>query len=163
MAPVTLEQVLTEPEQVARDVSAALHGVALAVRDANRRRVIFDALLAPPKAFLAQGYPHEEVHILVTSDGGVFAVPFTDRRSWHHRNGDSGDLCLWYEEDAPELRWTWEDGFDVYLMMVHRHVVYEEYYRRHGRWPVEDTPHGRGQHPIVRLETHWQRIIGRRP
>lgn len=36
----------------------------------------------------------------------------------------------------------------AYITIVHRHLQAEEYWRRTGRWPAEDAPHGEGHHPI---------------
>jgi hypothetical protein len=107
-------------------------------------------------------YPVERVRISVLSDASIAAVPIDCRdRRWYHRfprwsttqivnhGGRSlpwpsvvGGLCLWYPRDPRAWRWTWDDGFDTYLLLVQRHLWAEEYFRRHGCWPVNDAPHG---------------------
>lgn len=60
-------------------------------------------------------------------------------------------LCLFYPEDPKVLTWDWSSGLEEYVLMVRRHLTYEEAWRRNGIWPVEDTPHGQpenGTHPI---------------
>ena len=59
-----------------------------------------------------------------------------------------GQLCLWFPDDPPELKWDWSDGLVAYITVVHRHLQAEEFWRRTGRWPAEDAPHGEGVHPI---------------
>ena len=62
------------------------------------------------------------------------------------------ELCLWYPNDPRSLRWEWPDGIEQYVTRVHRHLHFEEYYRREGEWPVEDAPHAEpvnGAHPIL--------------
>lgn len=63
-----------------------------------------------------------------------------------------GQLCLWYPGDPRGLTWAWADGFEMYLTIVHRHLQAEEFWRRTGRWPAEDAPHGEGDHPIRTVE-----------
>lgn len=63
-----------------------------------------------------------------------------------------GQLCLWYPGDPPSLQWNWADGLVAYVTIVHRHLQAEEFWRRNGRWPAEDAPHGEGDHPIRTLE-----------
>ncbi len=59
-----------------------------------------------------------------------------------------GELCLWCPGDPRQLRWAWSDGLAAYITIVHRHIQAEEYWRRTGRWPAEDAPHGGTSHPI---------------
>lgn len=104
-----------------------------------------------------EGYPVERVAVTSFSDGTVRAVPVAAReRRWAHRypfvSGSLlqlGHLCLWYPSDPPALKWSWSDGFVDFVTIVHRHLMAEEYWRRHGRWPAEDAPHGEGDHPIL--------------
>jgi len=145
-------------------VTVSLHDHALTILD-----VRFDA---PPDEHLP-GYPPEHVRVTVTSGADIVTVPVAERlRCWHHRYPDHairkglqpgnapiawenllGGLCLWYPLDPPHLRWSWEKGIDMYLHIVRRHLWSEEYYRRHGTWPVEDAPHGERpdgkSHPVL--------------
>jgi hypothetical protein len=59
-----------------------------------------------------------------------------------------GQLCLWFPDDPPALKWDWSDGLVAYITIVHRHLQAEEFWRRTGSWPAEDAPHGEGVHPI---------------
>ena len=121
---------------------------------------VFDVAFEP--AVELKGYPVEQVKVSVLADSSIAAVPVGESgRPWHHRyprcsiqeiiqSRDGpvhwlsvvGGLCLWYPGDPPAWRWTWDQGFDTYLQLVQRHTWAEEYYRRHGEWPVEDAPHG---------------------
>jgi hypothetical protein len=105
-----------------------------------------------------QAYPTERVALLVLGTGSVFATPHDQgERPWRHRYGwaasDFRELCLWDPTDAPALRWTWADGLVAYVSLVHRHVQAEEFARRHGAWPAEDSPHGPGPHPVQTAAT----------
>ena len=157
---------LTESGVVGRaSVKVVRHNVAL---------TIFDVLFEPPPSRHLPGYPAEQARVTVQVDGRVFAVPVgVDDRTWLHRYqrystselaalpasaiipGEHlfGSLCLDYPDDPDYLRWNWSYGIDAYLRIVQRHLWSEEYYRRHGNWPVEDAPHGHRPdgrpHPIT--------------
>lgn len=114
--------------------------------------------LEPWVALCEQGYPTERVGLLVLAEGSVFATPHgDDERPWRHRLGwaasDFRELCLWNPTDAPALRWTWDDGLVAYVSLVHRHLQAEEFARRYGVWPAEDSPHGPGPHPVQSVAT----------
>lgn len=101
-------------------------------------------------------YPAEVITVVVHTNGDIQALPaLTDERTWEHRfpwhtlaqnlRGapvELGKLCLWYIRDPRHLRWEWPDGLDRYLHIVQRHLLAEEFFRRHRRWPVESAPHG---------------------
>jgi hypothetical protein len=130
------------------------------VRAATDRMAVFWLTLEPWTSLAAEGFPTERVAITITSNGWIAAVPLEAHgRRWYHRNRyelgsmeNLGALCLWYPGDPRSLRWEWSDGFVAYIRIVHRHLQAEEYWRRHDRWPVEDAPHGEGNHPIRSLE-----------
>lgn len=159
---IPLNRVLRSPEAVAEEISTGQYGVTLRFVGRKDRQVLFEGSFVPPAAFAKERYPFEIAHILVGPQGDVWTVPKESSRSWEHRNGPGGELCLWFEGDPRELRWEWEDGFDAYVAIVHRHLVYEEFFRREGRWPVEAAEHGRGDRPIANLETKWKQQLWRR-
>lgn len=151
--PTSLAVLLGDPEAVALKIlrSADIYGLlSITVRLHRVDCVVLEVILGPWAPMAAAGYPTERIGILVSADGRVLAVPHrADERRWLHRFGDlPGRLCLWFDEDPRALRWEWEDGFEAYLTIVHRHLQAEEYWRRHGAWPGEDAPHGKGPHPI---------------
>jgi hypothetical protein len=65
-------------------------------------------------------------------------------QSSEHRNG-SAELCLYYEDDPPERRWTEELGLLRLFDLARRHVMAEYIWRETGRWPTEEAPHGRSE------------------
>jgi hypothetical protein len=115
--------------------------------------VTFRLEFVPLRDLELYDYPDETVHVTVTRSGDVYAWVPTDDREWMHTFGGEY-FCLWYPDDPPALQWDWSRGFGAYVVIVHRHLLYEEYRRRHGGWPVEDAPHGRTDtpHPIRSLK-----------
>lgn len=158
---ISLREIFRRPAAVAEHITDTQFGVTLTTGEHGPGRVVFYAAFRPPAAFERTGYPTDTARLEVSSGGDIRAIPTGPPRRWRHRN-TSGELCLWYEEDPRELRWEWEDGFGAYIQIVHRHLVYEEFYRREGRWPVEAAPHGRGNHRIQTLQTHWKKTMWRR-
>ena len=152
-------RILDDPHGVAAELVAggAIYGlVAVEVRRADDRKVVMRLTLDPWKAMAAKGYPTEQVDVTVGPDRQIKAVPVgNDTRTWEHRNrsaaaGATGyaELCLWDPRDTRRLRWLWSDGLAAYITIVHRHLLAEEFHRQNGDWPVEDAPHGAGNHPI---------------
>lgn len=156
--------------------SAARHlmqdGKTFGAHEVSGRAVAGDAAmlemtLDPLPALARVGYPAERVRIVVLRDLRVFAYVLTGReRTFKHRNPwPSRSLCLFYDQDDPALVWRPEDGLEEYVELVRRHLAFEEYHRRHGKWPCEDAPHGRGEpsgHPIMSeqmrtLRRQWER------
>jgi hypothetical protein len=174
----TFEHLWCKPAACAEWLSGVLRQdgveVALAYRDPGC--VILDVRFAPPPPEHLNNYPDERVRVNVLADGQVGAVPVTPKtRPWCHRypymtpndviqRGHeeltwaslTGPLCLDYPLDPPHLRWQWDDGLDMYVRIIQRHLWTEEYWRRYNDWPVEDAPHGErtdGQsHPILTPE-----------
>jgi len=106
--------------------------------------------------------------MLVTTKHRVFVVPQdADDRHWKHRMpkrepGDFGELCLWYPKDPAALTWRWRDGSFDLLSIAHRHLQYEEFWRRYHVWPVEDAPHGHGKNALLTTQMQeaaqrWER------
>lgn len=157
---IGLDAILLAPHVIARDLlaSKAIYGlVEIDVPVATRRLVTYRLTLEPWAATAAEGYPIEQVAISVWANGHITAVPVDPaHRQWLHRYpvGQTGDLhligqlCLWFPEDPRQLRWEWSDGLVTYITIVHRHLQAEEFWRRTGRWPAEDAPHGAGDHPV---------------
>lgn len=170
-----LHHALADPEGLASWLThrADLWRTEVKVVEGRSLLKIFQVAFGSPPPDLA-GYPAEQVRVIVRSDGDIFAVPVgDDARRWLHRYRRVtpteivrvpagvqipwerllGALCLWYPRDPAHLRWAWVDGFDAYLRVVQRHLWSEEYWRRHGHWPAEDTPHGERAdgrpHPIL--------------
>lgn len=113
--------------------------------------VVVELVLAPWEPAARAGFPHERVRLLATTRSDVWVIPQdADDRRWKHRmpddvaSGHFRELCLWRPGDDPALVWQWVDGLVDLLSIVHRHLHYEEYWRRTGEWPVEDAPHGLG-------------------
>lgn len=158
---IALTDLLQDPAAVCTTLETELFGVTV---DTHRVTweggVVFDLTFAPPPEFATEGYGPERSRISVRRDGTLLTFPLCPRRRWKHRNPSplgpdfgklAGDLCLWYPSDPRALRWEWTDGFEQYVTRVHRHLFFEEFWRRTGEWPVEDAPHGEpahGAHPI---------------
>jgi hypothetical protein len=160
---ITLNQLLNDLGRTCGLLEQQLFGVQV---DSARRQssgaVVIDFFFDPPPELAAAGYCTERGRIAVTASGQVASFPLGSvGRRWKHRNGSplgpifdhlGGDLCLWYRHDPRGLRWEWDDGFEQYVTRVHRHLFFEEYWRRTGEWPFEDAPHGEpaaGVHPVL--------------
>lgn len=113
--------------------------------------VLLRLTLQPLEAMANDNYPIEVVTLIVMTDGRIFALPSGSGRPWHHRMPEGlRELCLWYVRDRPDLKWSWEFGLETLITIIHRHVMAEEYFRRHpGHWPIEEAPHGLGPHPDI--------------
>lgn len=154
--------VLTDPFGAIARVRTVLPDVVGAVIvDAGPAMLRVDLRLAPPLEFATAGYPIEPVRIALDDFADApQAYPLRAGLTWFHRNPDpssadgQGALCLWYPRDPKRLRWTWDDGLEQYVAIVHRHLIGEEWYRREGAWPWPDTPHGNPPdgraHPVPR-------------
>ncbi len=151
-----LKDVLRDPDEVAERVNDDQALVHLTVDEHGRDRATFHAAFQPPIAFADEGYSAERARIIVPTKQTPLAFPVGPPRAWKHRNGPLGDLCLWFDGDPRGLRWEWDDGFGAYVAIVHRHLFFEEMWRRTGSWPVEDAPHGPGEHPVRTLEMQWK-------
>lgn len=159
------DEVFRDPDEVVRHLtsSGVIHGlVDMSAVYTSSELVVFWLTLEPWAPMAARGYPTERVTVTVirpphpksrlTPPIAIPAAP--DHRTWKHRNASAaelaelGNLCLWYPGDPRPLRWEWDDGLAAFITIVHRHLQAEEYARRNGCWPVEDAPHGEGEHPI---------------
>lgn len=158
---LALSDVLADPARVGRVLQHELFGLTVdQIREPRYGGVVFDITFAPLPELAEAGYGIERGRVSVRPDGNSYAFPLGPDRTWHHRNPSplgprfgtlAGDLCLWYPKDPRALRWEWDDGLEQYVTRVHRHLIFEEYYRREGQWPVEDAPHAEpvnGAHPI---------------
>src|SRR3954451_5842713 len=143
---LALTEVLSDPAGVAAFLvsGARLFGVEQCTgRTGAGRSSVFELTLRPLPALVHAGFPVEHARITVLADGGVWAFPrHSSHRQFFHRDlTHPTKLCLEYDRDDPALRWRWEDGFEEYVTRVHRHLMWEEQWRRTGKWPVEDAPH----------------------
>ena len=151
-----LNDVLRDPSAVAEHINTDQVLLHLTVSDHSRTHAVFHGVFRPPAAFAEQGYQVEQARIVVAKKQAPQAFPIGPARAWQHRNGPFGDLCLWFDGDPRGLRWGWEDGFEAYIAIVHRHLFFEQVWRRTGSWPVEEAPHGPGDHPIKTAEMLWK-------
>ena len=174
-----LDHVRRNPQGCARWLSTAdvVGGVEVTVVLHDSGATTFDVCFESPAVPELLDYPAERVRVTVRANGKVLAIPVSgDGRRWLHRYPRAsiaellalpksatvpwelivGALCLEYPNDPDHLRWHWSDGIDAFLRVVQRHLWYEEYWRRHGSWPVEDAPHGERPdglpHPILTSE-----------
>lgn len=170
---IRLEDVLRDPEEAADAIRSTLYGASVVCRLA-RGGVVFDLRFTALPGL--PGFGDECARVSVRPDGSIYAFPLgSSERLWKHRQpspcgSDYGyvaaELCLFYPSDPRSLRWEWSDGLLAYIARVQRHLFFEEQWRRTGRWPVEDAPHGDpavGAHPVVtrfmqREERRWSRI-----
>lgn len=60
-----------------------------------------------------------------------------------HRYGNQS-LCMWYDPDAADLKWTVADGLDQLVAHVARHLFQEAVCRAGDSWPGQESP---GLHP----------------
>ena len=160
-----LDHVRRNPHGCSRWLSTAgvVGGVEVKIVLHDHRVTTFDVRFESPAIPELSGYPAEHVRVTVRANGEIFAVPVgSEDREWLHRYPRHsiaellshpksaavrwpfivGALCLEYPKDPDHLRWHWSDGIDAYVRVVQRHLWYEEYWRRHGSWPIEDVPHG---------------------
>ncbi|MBD8057870.1 hypothetical protein IC607_02690 [Cellulomonas sp. JH27-2] len=154
-----LIDVLQAPELAAGVLQDTIPGCSVDRVFVAHGHIVFNLTFAPLRDLPA--YPDERARVVVASSGDVTAFPIGAPRPWLHRSPNLdgttfgakyAGLCLFYPLDRRELTWQWDDGFEDYVLCVQRHLAFEEYWRRHGEWPVEDAPHGnppRGQHPIL--------------
>jgi hypothetical protein len=71
-------------------------------------------------------------------------------RESKHRNppfeddvfGKSAELCVYYRHDPDERRWLPEHGLLGLFGLGRIHLACEHEWRRTGKWPGEDAPHG---------------------
>jgi len=159
---LALSDVLEDPARVRRVLQDELFGVTVDhLLQPRCGGLVIDITFAPLPELAPAGYSAERGRVSVRPDGAIYAFPLgSTNRTWRHRNPSplgpafgtlAGDLCLWYPNDPRSLRWEWEDGLEQYITRLHRHLLFEEYFRREAKWPVEDAPHGEpvtGAHPI---------------
>lgn len=158
---LSLNGVLEVTARVGRVLQDELFGVTVdRVLEPRSGGVVFDMSFTPLPELAAADYGEERGRVSIRPCGDIYAFPLGPDRTWRHckpsklgaRFGHlAGELCLWYPNDPRSLQWAWDDGLDQYVTRVYRHLFYEEYYRREGKWPVEDAPHAdpaNGAHPI---------------
>ncbi|MER6368685.1 hypothetical protein ABT255_09920 [Streptomyces mirabilis] len=171
-----LNRVLADPAAAADHL---LHAdTVFGVEEAEGRTgyvgaAILELTLRPLPALERENYPTERVRIVIRPDHTIHAFPLNSAdRAFKHRNPPPvQDLCLQYPGDDAALRWIPDDGLEPLITLVHRHLLYEEAWRRTRTWPTEDAPHGQpahGTHPLRTPETQqeahrWTRQPSRHP
>lgn len=151
-----LNRVLAAPAAAADRLlhSHTVFGVEQATgRTGHGGAALIELTLRPLPALERENYPTERVRLIIRTDHTVHAFPLNSaHRPFKHRNPPPlQDLCLQYPGDDTALRWIPDDGLEPLLTLVHRHLMYEEAWRRTGTWPTEDAPHGQpvdGTHPL---------------
>jgi hypothetical protein len=152
-----LSVVLADPAAAAKYLQrdAPVYGITAATgRRGALGAAILEISLSPLPALAAEGYPTERVRIVVRADHTGHAYPLGQPgRQYKHQNPyPMRDLCLQYPGDDLALRWLPSDGLEALVTLVHRHLMFEEAWRRTGQWPCEDAPHGspaEGVHPVA--------------
>ena len=168
-----LKEVIDRPNEIVADlvVSQVVFGLVNAsVVRADPDLVTLYIELRPWPPMAREGYPVERLGLVIQRSGATYVFPHAVERRWNHlyRLADLGlgYLCLWYPRDPQALRWSWSDGLESLLSIVHRHLMGEEYWRRNGVWPWEDAPHGdepkAAPHPIrtatmAQISEQWER------
>jgi hypothetical protein len=154
--------VMEDPDHARRVLQDDLYGVNIDRHLVPRTGgLVLDITFAALPELASAGYPDERARISIWPNTDIYAYPLGSERTWHHRYPSplgprfgylAGQLCLWYPRDPRHLRWEWPDGLEQYVTRVHRHLHFEEYFRREDHWPVEDAPHDEpidGAHPIA--------------
>ena len=159
---IGVEALRQHPHEVAATVTDHMELTTISVICHDHALTVLEAEFKPTLELEANGYPTEIARIAQFADTRhpePYVFPTGPARTWEHRyglapaHGNLEQLCLWYPGDAEHLVWTWDRGLIDLIGIARRHLWYEEHFRRTGRWPVEDAPHGRrpdGQrHPIL--------------
>ena len=60
-----------------------------------------------------------------------------------HRFSDQS-LCMWFDPDSDDRKWTLTDGLDQLVAHIARHLFQEAVCRAGDAWPGEESP---GKHP----------------
>lgn len=99
----------------------------------------------PSPELARMGYPVEDL-LIYLGPSDLYSIRPAWRsgdwsRGFEHRNGD-GSLCLEMPEDPPDRQWSPANGLESLVYNGARHMWFEESYRRTGKWPIEDAPHG---------------------
>jgi hypothetical protein len=89
------------------------------------------------------GVPPRRVRISFARAGEVPLVNADGPPESKHRYRD-GELCMWYPDDPPELRWARPDPPGELLGLIVLHLVREEWWRRTGEWLGDEAPHPTG-------------------
>jgi len=149
-----LSALLAHPQQTAADLvnGEAIYGLRCARGSrlptaAGWAGAVLDLWLAPLPALARDGWPVEHARVFVLPDDTAHAIDMhPGPRLYLHRNPlPLRTLCLQYPHDDAALRWLPADGLEPFITAVHRHLMYEEAWRRTGAWPAEDAPHGDGK------------------
>ena len=151
---IGIDDLRQNPHQVAATIADNMEMSTITVIRHDHAVTVFEAEFKPTLELEANGYPVEVARIAQYADPRhpqPYVHPIGPARTWEHRYGLSPvhhnfqQLCLWYPGDAVHLIWTWDRGLIDLVGIARRHLWYEEHFRRTGRWPVEDAPHGHRQ------------------
>jgi hypothetical protein len=134
--------------------SAWFEGIAEQIifeRDARLGGITFDReLLSDPSGLAYRFAIDVPVHDHRRIAQAVFKDPPPAVRVWidgavclRHRWPDSS-LCMWFETDPVEQRWTPEDGLLALAVQVEQHAYCEAECRAGNPWPKSESP---GTHP----------------
>ncbi|WP_248962019.1 hypothetical protein [Sphaerisporangium perillae] len=153
-----MTEALDHPAEAAEHLlhHADLYGVVEATgRTGWQGAALFELTLLPLPALARDGYPPERVRLVIMPPGDrIHVYPRSGPgRRFKHRNSEPADLCLQYDRDDPALRWLPEDGLEPLITLVHRHLMFEETWRRTNVWPCEDAPHGDSNELPHRIRT----------
>lgn len=154
--------VLADPAAAADHLlrHADIFGVAQAAgRTGALGAALLELTLLPLPSLAAEDYPIEKVRLVIMRPGDrIHAYPRSGNgRPYKHRNTYISDLCLQYDRDDPSLRWLPADGLEPLVTLVHRHLIFEEAWRRTGDWACEDAPHDDDRHAPHRVVTTTMR------
>lgn len=162
---IGFEDLRRHPSEIAAAIASNMEMTTVDVVRHDHGLTVLEAEFQPTLELEANGYPIEVARIAQYTDERhpePYVHPIGPKRTWEHRYGlapahrNFKQLCLWYPGDADHLIWTWDRGLIDLVGIARRHLWYEEHFRRTGRWPVEDAPHGHrsdGQrHPVLTYE-----------
>lgn len=80
----------------------------------------------------------------IGSDGMRGVVHVKDAPDCRRHRFSDQSLCMWFDRDATEGKWTMADGLDQLAAHVARHLFQEAVCRAGDSWPGEESP---GAHP----------------
>src|SRR4051794_32357311 len=83
------------------------------------------------------------IDVRINREGWHPSVYATAPECLRHRY-TSGALCMWWERDPAQHRWTHEDGLPNLVHHIRRHLFQEACCRAGESWPGEEAP---GTHP----------------
>lgn len=82
--------------------------------------------------------------IAIQSEGMRAVVHVKDAPDCQRHRFSDHSLCMWFDPDAPDQKWTMADGLDQLAAHVARHLFQEAVCRAGDSWPGAESP---GGHP----------------